>query len=80
MKASELSSKKITMEAKEIVLWATKIGEENWKEQIITTCKTSEIEKLNKAMVWAVSNGFSRLRTNINNLSEIPNFSKTIIE
>ena len=63
---------------KEIVLWATKVGNENWKEEIITTCKTSEIEKLNKAMAWAVSNGFDRLRTNISDLSQIPDFSKTL--
>lgn len=65
---------------KEIVLWATKIGEERWKEQIITTCKISEIGKLNKAMEWAVCNGFDRLRTNISDLSQMPNFSKTIIQ
>ena len=63
---------------KEIVLWATKVGDENWKEQIITTCKTSEIEKIDKAMHWAKNNGFGRFRVNMVNLSDLPNFSKAI--
>lgn len=44
----------------EITLWATRVGEPDWKEDIITS--TTDSEHLAKARAWAEANGFDRLR------------------
>lgn len=46
---------------KETVLWATKIGEPDSFEQVITS--TSNPEYLEQAKAWAKANRFDRLRT-----------------
>jgi hypothetical protein len=57
----------------EVVLWATKIGEPDWEEKLITN-NPSKIEEAKK---WALANGFDRLRVSKINMSEKPNFRKT---
>lgn len=55
-------------------LWATKIGDEDWQEQLIT-----ESEKdIPAASEWAKQNGFDRLRIAVIDLSTPPNFGKTV--
>lgn len=58
------------------VLWATKIGDPDWKEQIIT--ETFNDEYLERAKVWAVENGFDRLRVLDYRKGEVYNFLKTL--
>ena len=55
----------------EAVLWATKIGEPDWNEQIITE-NASQIEDAKK---WALANGFDRLRVSTIDNSK-PDFTK----
>lgn len=64
----------------EVVLWATRIGNEDWQEELITAApKTKEgSEKIAKATAWAKNNGFDRIRTSENNANVAPDFSKTI--
>jgi hypothetical protein len=57
----------------EVVLWATKIGEPNWEEKLITN-NPSKIEEAKK---WALANGFDRIRVAKINMSEKPDFTKT---
>lgn len=40
------------------VLWATKIGAEDWEETLITEVA----ERIPAAKAWALANGFDRLR------------------
>jgi len=55
------------------VLFAVKVGDEDWQEQLITEDET----KIEPASKWALSNGFDRLRVaTIGN--EKPNFVATI--
>ena len=42
----------------ETILWAVKIGDEDWQEQIITT----NANAIDKATKWAIENGFDRFR------------------
>jgi hypothetical protein len=59
----------------EKTLWAVKIGDEDWKEQVITS--TKDKQHLSNAMKWAVANGFDRLRTTDFKM-EKPNFEKAV--
>lgn len=43
------------------ILWAVKIGDEDWQEQIISTDAT----KFPAARAWAIANGFDRLRESV---------------
>ena len=55
------------------VLFAVKIGDEDWQEQLITEDET----RIDAAKNWAVSNGFDRLRVaEIGN--EFPDFTKLV--
>lgn len=56
------------------ILWGVKIGDPDWKEQIIT----ENPYLIEKAKAWAEKNGFDRFRIAIINLSEKPDFVKTI--
>lgn len=56
------------------VLWAVKIGDEDWQEQIITD--TTSTPHLKKAKVWALKNGFNRLRVAIMGYADKPDFSR----
>jgi len=60
---------------KEIALWATKIGEPSWKEDLITS--TTDPAKLAAARKWAESNGFDRLRETVLDGSA-PDFAATV--
>lgn len=56
------------------ILFAVKIGNEDWQEELITEDE-SRIEAASK---WAVDNGFDRLRVAEIDLNEKPDFTKTI--
>ena len=58
------------------VLWAHKIGDEDYVENIIT--ETDDTEHLKAAAVWAVANGFTRLRIQELDLTTPPDFTKTL--
>jgi len=45
----------------ETQVWATKVGEPKWKEDLITS--TTDQTKVAKATEWAKDNGFDRIRT-----------------
>jgi hypothetical protein len=55
------------------VLFAVKVGDEDWQEELITECE----EKISAASEWAKKNGFDRLR-----IADIPDgppdFSKVV--
>lgn len=57
--------------AMEYVLWATKIGEPDWCENLITS--TADKSHLERAADWAQNNGFDRLRVSEFN-GEKPDF------
>jgi DhnA family fructose-bisphosphate aldolase class Ia len=57
-----------------LVLWATKRGDEDWQEQLIT----EQEDKIEQAARWAKENGFDRLRISNINLNERPNFAGTV--
>jgi hypothetical protein len=59
----------------EYVLWATKFGEPGWKEELITS--TTDKEHLERARVWALANGFHRLRV-MEYRGEKPDFTGAI--
>lgn len=56
------------------VLFAVKIGDEDWQEQLITERE----EQIENASTWAKANGFDRLRVADIDLSKKPDFTKTI--
>ena len=58
------------------VLWAVKIGEEDWQEQIITD--TTSAVHLHNAKVWAKANGFDRLRVAVMNYADKSDFSRVL--
>jgi len=60
---------------KETALWATKIGEPSWKEDLITS--TTDPAKLAAARMWAERNGFDRIRTS-NFDGSLPDFAQTV--
>jgi len=62
--------------ATEYVLWATRKGDEDWQEELITA--TPDMQKLEKAKAWAKANGFDRLRVGNFREGEVPDFAGTI--
>lgn len=58
---------------KETILYATKIGEPDYMEQIITTHK----DRINEATEWAEQNGFDRIRV-FEYDGSAPNFSEAV--
>lgn len=62
------------MKYKETILWAVKVGDEDWQEQIITTDES----KINEASNWAKENGYDRLRVAVIDLGVKPDFPGTI--
>lgn len=57
------------------ILWATKIGDSDWEEQIITT----NANRIEAASAWAKSNGFDRLRVSVvSDEPERPDFAATV--
>ncbi len=59
---------------KQQMLWAVKVGDEDWQEQIITT----EASRIEAAKEWATKNGFNRFRVSDYSDGEKPNFAKTV--
>ncbi len=59
---------------KEKILWATRIGDADWKEELITNNETV----FDAAKKWAVENGFDRFRISELDLNEMPDFSKVL--
>ena len=59
----------------EFVLWAVKIGEPDWAEDVITA--TTDPKRVEAAKEWAIANGFDRLRLGTFN-GEAPDFAATI--
>lgn len=60
----------------EYVLFAVKIGSEDWEEEVITS--TTDKAKLLKASQWAKENGFDRLRVFGLDLSKEPDFKNVL--
>jgi len=62
----------------ETLLYACKIGEPNYMEEILYQCKgyTNEKDLMQKGKDWAEKNGYDRLRISKINLLEKPNFLK----
>ena len=58
----------------EYILWAVKIGEADFMEQVITT----NYDRRNDAIEWAKNNGFDRFREVEIDLTVKPNFINTI--
>ena len=56
------------------ILWATKIGEPDHHEQLIT----EQSDKIEPASKWAIDNGFDRLRVADVDLTTVPDFAGTI--
>ena len=46
----------------DVILYAVKVGNEDWQEELITTADASDKEKLSNAKAWAESQGFDRFR------------------
>jgi len=57
---------------KEYTVWGTKIGDEEWQEQLLT--ETTDLAWVEKCKVWAKANGFDRIRVSIFNWEQ-PNFA-----
>lgn len=55
----------------ETILWATRIGNADWQEELITS--STDIAHVAKARAWALANGFDRLRESTY-CGERPNF------
>jgi hypothetical protein len=64
------------LKSSEKVMYGTKKGEPDWKEDIITTDET----RFDDAKKWAEENGFDRIRVATINLTKKPDFSKTVNE
>lgn len=56
------------------ILWATKIGDPNWAEQLITENEA----KIPDAIKWCELNGFDRIRIAEIDLNKKPNFISTL--
>jgi len=56
------------------ILWATKIGNPDWQEELITEFEV----KIPFAKIWAKNNGYDRLRVSEIDLRDKPDFGKTI--
>ena len=56
------------------ILFAVKIGDADWQEQLIT----EQPERIAEASTWAEANGFDRLRVADIDLSTPPDFTKTL--
>lgn len=58
------------------ILWATKIGEPDWKEDLITEVEAD----IPAASEWAKANGFDRLRiAEVGDEPEMPEFGANLL-
>jgi hypothetical protein len=64
----------------ETLLYGCKIGEPKYMEEILYQCKgyTNKKELMEKGKQWAEKNGYDRLRISEIDLTQKPNFTKTI--
>jgi len=60
----------------ETILWAVRIGDEDWQEELITS--TTDPAHLAAAIKWAKENGFDRLRISTYS-GEPPDFMKAVL-
>ena len=58
----------------ETIVWATKIGEPDWKEDIIS----NNPDKVDQAIEWAKANGFDRIRVAKIDMTQPIDFTKAI--
>ena len=58
----------------ETILYAVRVGNEDWQEEIITT----QADRIEAARAWATENGFNRFRVFRWDGSP-PNFAETVI-
>lgn len=58
----------------ETILFAVKKGEPDYMEQVIT----NKAERIEDAKVWALNNGFHKMRVSTIDLSVRPDFAKPI--
>jgi hypothetical protein len=57
------------------ILWATKVGQPDWDEQLITQHE----DQIEAAEKWAIANGFDRLRVAVIDDTP-PDFVGTIVK
>lgn len=55
-------------------LWATRIGDEDWQEQLIT----ENPDAIEPARAWAEANGFDRIRIAEIDLDMAPDFTNVL--
>lgn len=58
----------------ETVLYGLRVGAEDWQEELITTNPL----KIEEATAWAKTQGFDRFRVAHIDLSQKPDFGKTV--
>ena len=65
---------------KETLLYACKIGEPNYMEEVLYQCKgyVNHDEVMKSGEAYAAKNGYDRLRISVVDLSTPPNFTKAI--
>ena len=64
----------------ETLLYGCKINAPKYMEEILYQCKgfTNKKELMKKGKDWAKVNGYDRLRISVIDLTQKPNFTKTI--
>jgi len=64
----------------ETLLYGCKINAPKYMEEILYQCKgyTNKKELMEKGKQWAEKNGYDRLRISVIDLTQKPNFTKTI--
>lgn len=64
----------------ETLLYGCKVNEPKYMEEILYQCKgyTNKKELMEKGKQWAEKNGYDRLRISEIDLTQKPNFTKTI--
>tara|TARA_R100001463_G_scaffold14093_1_gene37318 strand:- start:362 stop:571 length:210 start_codon:yes stop_codon:yes gene_type:complete len=64
----------------ETLLYGCKINAPKYMEEILYQCKgyTNKNELMEKGQKWADKNGYDRLRISVIDLTQKPNFTKTI--
>lgn len=58
------------------ILWAVKVDDEDWQEEIIA--EADSLNGLANARAWAKLNGFDRLRVSTWNPGDVPDFTSTV--
>jgi len=64
----------------ETLLYGCKVNEPKYMEEILYQCKgyVNKEELMKKGKNWAKVNGYDRLRISVIDLTQKPNFTKTI--